>query len=115
MSQKSIYTASGGTRVALDDGHYETVAAGQSDQALGATGAAGDYLRGILVIPATTSPGTIQIKDGSGSAITLFTGGATSVADLAPFFIELGLVSLAGAWKVTTGANVSAIGIGTFT
>ncbi len=112
---KSIYAANGGTRVASDDGQYETVAASQTDQVMGPTGAKGDYLTGILVVPATTSPGVIQIKDGSGSAITVFTGGATSVANLTPFFISLGLVSLSGAWKVTTGANVSAIGIGSFT
>lgn len=115
MAQKSVYLASGGTRVGHHDGHYETIAASQTDQAMGATGAAGDYLAGIVVVPATTSPGVIQIKDGGGSAITVFTGGATSVASLTPFYIELGLVSLSGAWKITTGANVSAIGIGTFT
>lgn len=96
-------------------GEYETVAASQTDQALGATGAAGDYLSGLLVVPATTSPGAVSIKDGAGSAITVFTGGATSVSNLVPFFIPLGLVSLSGAWKVTTGANASVIGVGDFT
>lgn len=96
-------------------GSYETVAASQTDQALGATGAAGDYLAGILVIPATTSPGAVSIKDGGGSSITIFTGGATSVADLKPFFVQIGAKSAAGAWKVTTGTNVSAVGAGNFT
>ena len=36
---------------------YETVAASQTAQALGATGAKGDFLSGVLVVPATTSPG----------------------------------------------------------
>jgi hypothetical protein len=93
---------------------YETVAASQSDQALGATGAAGDDLDGLLVVPATTSPGAVSIKDGGGSAITVFPGGATSVVDLKPFFIPLRLRSLAGAWKVTTGANVSVVAVGNF-
>lgn len=97
------------------EGDYETVAASQSTQALGATGAAGDYLYGLLIVPATTSPGNVQIKDGSNSAITVFTGGATSVADLKPFLIPLNMVSVVGAWQVTTGANVSAIGVGSFT
>lgn len=96
------------------DNHYETVAASQSDQALGPTGAKGDFLTGVLIVPATTSPGAVSIKDGGGSAITIFTGGATSVADLKPFFVPLGLMSTNGAWKVTTGANVSAIGVGRF-
>ncbi len=42
-------------------------------------------------------------------------GGAYSVSDLRPFIVHLGLVSGSGAWKVTTGANVSAIGLGRFT
>lgn len=101
--------------VANVDSEYETVAASQTDQAMGATGAAGDFLAGILVIPATTSPGLITIKDGAGSAITLFAGGATSVSNLVPFYIPLNIKSLSGAWKISTGANVSAIGIGNFT
>lgn len=94
---------------------YETVAASQTNQTLGATGAAGDYLSALLVIPATTAAGQVQIKDGSGTAITVFTGGTGSVTSLVPFTIALGLVSTSGAWQVTTGANVSAIGIGNFT
>jgi hypothetical protein len=101
--------------VAHGDAEYETVAASATDQAMGATGAAGDFLQGLLIVPATTSPAAVSIKDGAGSAITIFTGGATSVSNLVPFFVPLGLVSLSGAWKVTTGANVSAIAVGNFT
>lgn len=95
-------------------GSYETVAASQTAQALGATGATGDYISGLLVVPATTSPGNILLLDNA-TSITVFTGGATSVSNLVPFMIPLGMVSVSGAWKVTTGANVSVIGIGTFT
>lgn len=97
------------------DSSYETVAASQTDQALGATGAVGDHLVGLLIVPATTSPGTVSIKDGSGSAITVFVGGATSVSNLTPFFAQLRIKSTAGPWKVTTGANVSVIAVGDFT
>lgn len=93
---------------------YETVAASQTAQVLGATGAAGDFIKGVLVIPATTSPGNVLLLDNA-TSITLFAGGATSVADLKPFFIPLNMVSASGAWKITTGANVSVIGIGIFT
>ena len=93
---------------------YETVAASQTAQTLGATGAAGDYLAGVLVIPATVSPGNVIILDNV-TSITVFTGGTNSVSNLVPFFIPLGLTSVSGAWKITTGANVSAIGIGNFT
>lgn len=95
-------------------GEYETVAASQTAQALGATGATGDYISGLLVIPATTSPGNVLLLDNA-TSITVFTGGATSVSSLVPFFIPLGMISVSGAWKVTTGANVSVIGIGNFT
>lgn len=97
------------------EAEYETVAASQTDQAMGATGGIGNYLAGLLVIPATTSPGAVSIKDGSGGAITVFTGGATSVSSLVPFFVPILAKSLVGAWKVTTGANVSAIATGNFT
>lgn len=94
---------------------YETVAASASDQALGATGAAGDRLDSLLIVPATTSPGAVSIKDGGGSAITVFPGGAVSLTELRPILIKLGIKSLSGAWKVTTGADVSAIAVGEFT
>jgi hypothetical protein len=112
----------GGTRtlrVALDTAQmsgaeYETVAASQTAQVLGATGATGNLINGILVIPATTSPGNVLLLDNA-TSITVFAGGASSVSNLVPFFIPLGIISVSGAWKITTGANVSCIGIGEFT
>ena len=94
---------------------YETIAASQTDQVMGGAGAAGDYFSGVLIVPGTTSPGAVSIKDGSGSTITIFTGGTSSVASLVPFFVPIGASSGSGGWKVTTGANVSAIGVGKFT
>lgn len=93
---------------------YKTVAASSTATVLGATGATGDYVSGLLVVPATTSPGNVLLLDNA-TSITVFTGGATSVSNLVPFFIPLGMKSVSGAWKVTTGANVSVIGIGNFT
>jgi len=94
---------------------YETIAASQSDQVMGATGAAGDYLAGILIVPGTTAAGAVSIKDGSGSSISIFAGGGTTaLSSLIPFYVPIGARSLSGAWKVTTGANVTAIAFGTF-
>ena len=93
---------------------YETVAASQSDQVLGGAGAAGNIISKLIIVPATTSPGAVSIKDGAGGAITVFTGGATSVSSLAPIVVLLDAVSTSGAWKVTTGANVSVIAVGKF-
>ena len=99
-------------RVSAD---YETVAASQTDQMMGATGAIGDTIEGILVIPATTSPGAISIEDGDTNTV-VFTGGASSVADLRPFLIPLlNIISASGGWEITTGANVSCIVFGKFT
>jgi len=95
-------------------GGYETVAASQTAQVIGASGAAGDYMAGILVIPATTSPGNVLLLDNA-TSITVFTGGAGSVSNLVPFFIPMGMNSVTGAWKVTTGANDSCIAVGNFT
>ncbi len=92
---------------------YETVAAGQTDQMLGGSGAAGDYLSGILVIPATTSPGAVSIEDGA-TNIPVFVGGADSVSNLVPFFVPFGIRSVSGGWEITTGANVSVIAVGSF-
>jgi hypothetical protein len=93
---------------------YETVAASATAQVLGGSGATGDYIAGVLVVPASTSPGNVLLLDNAIS-ITVFTGGASSVTNLVPFYIPLGMVSVSGAWKLTTGASVSCIGIGKFT
>ncbi len=94
--------------------NYEPIPAGTVDQVLGAGGLLGDLLTGLLVVPATTSPGAITIKDGSGSAITVFAGGAASLSNLVPFFIPIGAISMNGAWSISVGANVSVLALGNF-
>ena len=98
----------------ISAGDFEAVAASVTGQVIGGTGAIGDYMGGILVVPATTSPGNVLLLDG-GTSYTLFTGGASSVSNLVPFLIPLGYKSKAGPWKITTGANVSCIAGGNFT
>lgn len=95
-------------------GEYETVAASQTAQVLGTTGAIGDTLDGLLVVPGTTSPGVVTILDGA-TSIPVFVGGASSVSTLIPFWVQIGAKSVSGAWKVTTGANVSVFATGDFT
>ena len=91
----------------------ESVAASQTAQVLGGTGASGDKLDSVLIIPTTTSPGNVIILDGA-TSYTLFDGGATSVASLAPISVPVGQRSETGPWKVTTGANVRVIAFGEF-
>lgn len=104
--------------VVLNSMTYKAVAASATATLFGTTGATGDYLDGVLIIPATAAAGAVSITDGSGSAITIFAGGGTTaLPTLAPFFVPIGAVSSGGAggWKVTTGTNVSVIGVGNFT
>lgn len=91
---------------------YETVAAGQSDQTLGGTGAAGDFLHRLICVVATAATAQVQIKDGVGSAITVLPN--SPGGGVGTYSIELNIVSTAGALKVTTGAGVSVIAVGRF-
>lgn len=93
---------------------YETVAASQTAQAMGATGATGDFLSHVVISPGTTSPGNVIILDNA-TAIYTFAGGASSVTGLNPIIIPVNAFSTSGAWKITTGANVTAVGFGDFT
>jgi len=94
---------------------YETIAASQTAQVLGTAGAQGDYIARIIIIPATVAGGVVTLLDGS-TSIPIYVGGATTaLLEVKPITVELGLYSLTGPWKVTTGANISAIAVGDFT
>lgn len=100
--------------VKMAQDEYETVAASATDQVLGATGAIGDYLAGIIIVPGTTSPGNVIIKDGSTTVFT-FAGGASSVSNLVPFYVAIGAKCVGAGFKVTTGTNVTVFADGDFT
>ena len=93
---------------------YETVAASQTAQVLGGDGNTGDFVSHLVIVPATTSPGNVLLLDNAAS-ITVFTGGTDSVTSLVPIIIPLNMFSKNGAWKLTTGANVSVIAVGSYT
>lgn len=102
--------------IELVGNQYKAVAASQTAAGFGTSGStvAGDVLEGVLIVPATTSPGSVAILDNA-TSITIFTGGAGSVSNLVPFWVPLaGIKSVSGQWKVTTGANVSVVGVGRF-
>jgi len=94
---------------------YESVAASQTTQSMGSAGALGDFLSHVTITPTSLSPGAVSIKDGSNTAIVVFPGGTDSVLTLHPFTAVIGAKSVVGAWQITTGANVTAIGVGEFT
>lgn len=107
-------SAANSSPVVLANQAYETVAASQTAQSMGATGATGDYLSHCVVTPGTTSPGVVTVLDNA-TAIVSFAGGASSTSNLVPFTIPIGAVSVSGAWKITTGANVTVVCVGRFT
>ena len=84
---------------------YETVAAGQTAQTIGSTGAAGDYLSHVVFQPTTVGAGTSTILDGS---TVIFTYTAGSLSDLRPVVVPIGARSVNGPWKITTGATMTA-------
>lgn len=95
---------------------YETVAASQTAQILGASTSdkIGDYIE-FLICTVTTSGanGTVSLIDGSG-------GGAVTIAlvpastPLGVHVIPLGVKSVVGSWRVTTGSAATALAIGRF-
>lgn len=89
---------------------YETVAASQTAQVLGGTGAVGDYLhRMICEVTTSGANGTVVILDGA-TSITL----VPASTPLGTYSFELNMASVSGAWKVTTGSAATAIGVGIF-
>ena len=94
---------------------YEHVAASQTAQVLGTTGAKGDYLHRIVCTVSTSASGNVVIVDGSGTGILTHTIlPALAGTGVNVYNIELNAVSQDGAWKITTGAGVEVMAIGIF-
>lgn len=90
---------------------YETVAASQTAQVLGGTGAVGDYLHRVIISVVTVATASVTILDGA-TSIVILTGNAALVPGI--HSVELNMRSASGAWKVTTGAGATVIGVGIF-
>lgn len=94
---------------------YEHVAASQTAQVLGATGANGDYLHRLICTVTTSATGNVVIVDGSGTGILTHTVlPALAGTGVNVYNIEVNAVSADGAWKVTTGAGVEVMAVGIF-
>lgn len=89
---------------------YETVAASQTAQVLGASGLAGDIIERLVVTVATSATGTVEIKDNLGTAIPI----TAANTPIGVYVVDLGMASKAGEWTVTTGAGASVIAVGRF-
>ena len=90
---------------------YETVAASQTAQVLGGTGAKGDYLHRLIISVNTVATATVTVLDGS-TSIPLLTGSATLVPGV--YSVEMNMAAATGPWKVTTGAGATVIAVGIF-
>ena len=89
--------------------HYETVAASQTGQVIGGTGAKGDYVHRLVVSVAIAASGTVTLIDGSTSIV--ITAANTPIG---VYIVDLGINSLTGAWSITTGAGATVIAVGIF-
>ncbi len=98
---------------ALGGNEYETVAAGATNQALGATGAVGDQLESLIIVVATAATAAVSIKDGADGAISIFPN--SPGGGIGTYVVPVKLRSRTGAWQVTTGAGASVIATGNFT
>lgn len=90
---------------------YEAVAAAQTDQVLGATGAVGDTLNNLVCTVATAATSTVSIKDGAGSSVPVLAANTP----IGAYTVTINAKSAAGAWSVTTGAGVTVLATGNFT
>tara|TARA_R110000868_G_scaffold145987_1_gene366572 strand:- start:4200 stop:4523 length:324 start_codon:yes stop_codon:yes gene_type:complete len=94
---------------------YEHVAASQTAQVLGTTGAVGDYLHRIVITVATAASALVRIVDGSGTGILTHTILPNSPGDgIGVYNVEINAVSQDGAWKITTGAGSEVMAVGIF-
>ena len=89
---------------------YETVAASQTAQVLGGTGAVGDYLHRIVVTVTTTGTSTLSVIDGSTTVLTMAANTPVGV-----YSIEINAAAATGPWKITTGAGATVMAVGFFT
>jgi len=91
---------------------YEHVAASQTAQVLGGTGATGDYIHRLCCTVSTAATGNVILLDGTGFSHTILP--ALSGAGIGQYNIELNAISRSGPWKVTTGAGASVMAVGIF-
>ena len=85
------------------------VAASQTAQPLGTTGAKGDYLHRLIITVTATATSTVTLIDNATSIV--ITAANTPIG---VYSVEFNAASVSGAWKVTTGAGASVIAVGIF-
>lgn len=111
LGSKSV-AASLATSAKSGGTEYETVAASQTGQVLGATGATGDYIEGVLCVVSTAATSQVTLIDNATSIVILPNNVGAGVGS---YYVPLGLTSVSGAWSITTAAGVAVVASGDFT
>ena len=88
---------------------YETVAASQTAQVLGGSGAVGDTIIRLIVTVNTALTSTVTILDNATSIAIM-----PATTPVGVYSIDLGVQSVSGPWKVTTGAGATVVAVGNF-
>lgn len=88
---------------------YETVAASQTAQVLGQSGAVGDTIIRLIVTVNTAASSIVTILDNATSIAIM-----PAVTPVGVYSIDLGVQSVSGPWKVTTGAGATVVAVGNF-
>lgn len=89
---------------------YETVAASQTAQVLGATGAVNDFLHKLICVVNTSATSAVTINDGGGAEIPIIPANAP----IGTYPIPINHPSVTGSWRVTTAAGVTVLAGGRF-
>lgn len=93
-------------------GETEAVAASDTDEPLGATGAIGDYLEHVVLFVATAATAATTIKDG---ATTLGTFANSPGGGIGTYVIPIRARAVGAGFSITTGAGVTVLAVGNFT
>ena len=88
---------------------YETVAASQTAQVLGTAGSVGDFVGRLVITVGTAATSTVTLLDNATAIPIMAANTAIGV-----YTVELGMRSVSGPWKITTGAGATVIAIGAF-
>lgn len=88
---------------------YETVAASQTAQVLGQSGAVGDTIIRLIITVNTALTSTVTILDNATSIAIM-----PATTPVGVYSIDLGVQSVSGPWKVTTGAGATVVAVGNF-
>lgn len=105
-------TANGVARI--EEQHDLDFCAASATTTLFGSGAVGDYLRHLLIIPTNASPDAITLADGNGTARTILPA-SSALDDFKPIYVPIFATcknATTPGWKVVVGANATVLAVG---